>query len=650
MVTFGSPFVSSTFSRVSSVLARNVVLSNLRRTQEDLLLIQEQLSSGFLINRPSDDPVGSNRVLDFDLGLSRNASFLKNLSTAAGRLTMADASLAGGDEALNRARSIYLDQRGGVADAASRAQAADEVQLLLEDAVRLANARFEDRHLFGGSRTGTQPFSIRDGVVVFEGDLADLEADVSDGIRFRTDASAQAFGAVSDEIRGIDFATFLPADLDRLVTGDTSLSDLHGGAGAVLGAIQVTGALGTATVDLRSAKTAQDVVDLVNGFSAATGVTAGFNTLQNGFSMTGASVDVAEVGGGSTASELGILIAGGAGAVDGSDLDPRLTEATLLDDVLGAAMDSSGIVIENAVGGQTLTATFDGTVFDPILRVGDLLERLNASPVGVLASINREGTGIDVRNRISGGRLKILENGGGTAAQFGLLSTFERARLADLGVNGTGAQTGDGPDLRITMTDGQVLLVDVDGASTVRELVQLLNAQDPDLAVSLVGPNLDQIELVDSAGGAGTLEVQSAAGSGAAEALGIAGTAATTLTGTPVALAGVQSEGIFTSLIRLRDALEGNDVARMDAAARLFDGAGAILNGARGAIGSRILSLELTQNRLELEQLELEKLRSETRDVDLAEAATRFHLQQTILEAALASAARILDTHLLKFL
>ena len=91
MVSIGSSpgmsFVSSTFSRVSSVLSRNVFLSNMRRNNEDLLQVQEQLSTGRRILRLSDDPVGAHRVLDFNLRISRDTQYLRNLEGGISRLT-----------------------------------------------------------------------------------------------------------------------------------------------------------------------------------------------------------------------------------------------------------------------------------------------------------------------------------------------------------------------------------------------------------------------------------------------------------------------------------------------------------------------------------------------------------------------------------
>ncbi|MCF8192167.1 MAG: flagellar hook-associated protein FlgL [Burkholderiales bacterium] len=71
---------------------------------------------------------------------------------------------------------------------------------------------------------------------------------------------------------------------------------------------------------------------------------------------------------------------------------------------------------------------------------------------------------------------------------------------------------------------------------------------------------------------------------------------------------------------------------------------------ARADIGARLVEIDATENATENSKLSLLKLKSEIEDVDISEAITRFTQQQTILEAARGSYARIQDLSLFKFL
>lgn len=625
-------------------------MSNLRRNQEEMLRLQEQLSSGYRFNRPSEDPIGANRVLDFTAGISRNGVFLRNIQTANGRLSMSDAALSRASDILIEADRIFQEQRGGTSDAASRRQAAQQVDLLLQDAVRQANARFEGRSLFGGSRTDVDPFQFAGGAVVFNGNTDRLEAGVSDGIRMITNVSADAWGGLSSEMRGLDPATLFPIDLDPRASLSTRLSDLNQGRGVASGSIGITVGLTTTVVDLRVARSLGDVVDLIN--DAATGVTAALNTATNEIEFgSGAVFSVQDVSNGATAQDLGIVVSGGPGTVSGAVLDPRLTKDTVLSDLFGGAgIDPGGMAIANLVQGQTFSVTLGAAVFAGTSTVEQVLNAISGSGAQVRARINAQGTGIDVVSNLSGGRLTISENGGTTAGDLGLLSTLSRAKIADLS-NGLGVDTIAGPDLRITKKDGTSILIDVDNARTVQDLIDTIDA-DPDLTATIVGGT--QIEITDTTAAPGTLSIEDIGPSFAATQLGIQGSVTgagpQTITGTALTFSGVQTDGIFTSLVRLRDALNADDVGAMDAALRMIRTANEKVLDARAEAGARVSSLELTANRLDLERTELEILRSATRDVDFAEAATRFQIQQSVLQASLAAAARILETNLLRYL
>ncbi len=65
------------------------------------------------------------------------------------------------------------------------------------------------------------------------------------------------------------------SDLDPLVMGYTSISQLYGGAGVSLGKITITNGKQQAEVDLSTARTVQDVIELINGSGA--GVAARVN-------------------------------------------------------------------------------------------------------------------------------------------------------------------------------------------------------------------------------------------------------------------------------------------------------------------------------------------------------------------------------------
>jgi flagellin-like hook-associated protein FlgL len=179
----------------------------------------------------------------------------------------------------------------------------------------------------------------------------------------------------------------------------------------------------------------------------------------------------------------------------------------------------SGLQITN--GGKTQSISFRGAQ-----TVEDLLNILNGSSANVLAQINADGTGIDVRSRLSGSDFRIGENGGQTATQLGLRTFTETTQLADLNY-GIGVHDGDGTDFTIRRNDGVELKIDIASAKTVGDVLNLINNHPDNLdpntrVVAKLADTGNGIELVDdNPSGTNQLTITRAFNSEAAWDLGL---------------------------------------------------------------------------------------------------------------------------------
>jgi flagellin-like hook-associated protein FlgL len=648
MVNFGTPLTSSTFSRVTGVLQRNVVMGNVALLERRLLELDEQLSTGLRLLRPSVDPVAARRVLDFQSRLNETSQHIRNIESSLSRFEVADKTMEDLGELISQARTILLEQVQSTATTQTRQISAAEIDSMLQRVIAMGNERFEGRYLYGGSATVSPPIATYNGQVAFRGDSAALQTAVSPGLTLASNVVADdIFGVFSDEIRGLETATLLPIDLNPALVSAAPIGSLNGGRGVTLGQIQVSG-IALVTIDLSIADTVGDLIDLINTASVSTGVTASINATLDGIrlSSTTGALRVIEISGGRTAAELGIYTGVPvASPFSGADINPALIGQTRFGDFFGGAgISLSGITILQEIPGQILSNAFSIT---SNTTVEQFLNTINTGNTFSDARINEGATGIDVVSRLSGGRMRILENGGTTAAQLGLLYTAARAKLADLN-GGRGIASVPGADFQIARKDGVVVSFDADAATFVQELVDLIDA-DPGLTafVSTSG----RIYVSDVTGGAGPLSISDVNGSYAATNLGIAGTTAgTVISGTALSFEGVQVEGIYTALIRLRDALLAGDVGGIAAADRLLRISEQRAQVTRASAGARAAAFDLTRNRLETEKLQLEIFISKDRDVDFAEASSQFQQTQTILQAALLVASRILQISLLNFL
>ncbi len=640
-----------TFTRVTGALQRNMLLGTMGRSMRTILELQNQISSGYRILKPSDDPLGANRTLEIQSMLDKIARYRANIQTADHRLSSTESALRNLDDLLDSAKTIMLREVGSTATPATRVNSAIEIDNILEQAISIANRQFGNHYLFSGAVDGADPFALMSDHVVYNGDENEESVQISAGITMAANITgSSAFGALSTEIQS-------NVDLDSIITADTLLRDLNGGEGIAAGSIIVADGLTTTTIDLSNAETIGDVLDIINNDPAGF-VTATINGAGDGLELDTIStgnISINEVNGNTTASDLGILQTTlAAGPLVGSDVDPALNMLSPITSLLagaGLASLSSQITITN--GSESATIDFVGAT-----TVQDILNRFNQAGVNVIASINDDRDGINVVSKANGTRLDIQDVGAGTsAAELGLLMTLDRMKLADLN-NGIGVATVAGDDIRITRSDGVVIEVDISNATTVGDVISLIN-NDPEntgglLVASVAGTN-DRLVLTDSSGGGGDLVTENIGASFGASNLGIQATLPNgappmVLTGGDLSPAGVQTESLFTALIRLRDALLAYDTGAITRAGAMIDAAKATVLNAVAEAGARVQRLEMTDLRLEDENVNLQIALSETRNVNIAEAIIRLQAEQTTFQAGLATAAVLLQNSLLDYL
>ncbi len=156
----------------------------------------------------------------------------------------------------------------------------------------------------------------------------------------------------------------------------------------------------------------------------------------------------------------------GTGRIQATAIDPGATGATTGGS--GVEFDqSSGLQIQNA--GQSFTISFASAE-----TVEDLLNILNGSPAEVLAELSPDGRGISVRSRLSGADFSIGENGGTTASELGIRSLNAGTTLSQLNY-GRGVHEVEGDEFTITRNDGVEFSIDIDGAVTIGDVLDLIN-------------------------------------------------------------------------------------------------------------------------------------------------------------------------------
>lgn len=676
------PSVPSNLSRAPNLLVSQVMLSNLTRTNVDLVRLQTQLSSGKRVETGSDDPIGASLITVLNERLGRSDQRLRNLDHAGNALATLDQTLGEATNLALEAKSIASSQVGVGSDAATRNSQATVVESLITELVRLSNTQFDGLHLLGGDRTGAPPIqSFFDGYR-YTGTGDGLRTDLTSGVAAPITIGAdQALGVVSGRVQG-------DVDLNPTLLTTTALADLRGatGAGVTLGAIEIgitNGPTQTITVDLSGAESVGDALDAIesairqadpgalNGAWPG-GVTLGLTGERLRFNVNaGVSIDVRDIGAGTTAADLGLSGTTYTSAVPeniAADLDPRLSETTSFGQLApSTAIDFGDIVLTN--GGRSGTVTI--TPATTIAGFKADVARLN---IGARVEISEDGRSLNVLNEVSGFRLKVEEAGAGTftATTLGIRSLAPTTLISDFN-DGRGVQIADGAtdpvtglpdpdrnvDLEITLTDGSTFQVDFVPSDlvNVQTVLDRINADATTAGFGAVftatlSDGANGIVLEDITGGGGTIQVAQLNGR-AGEDLGLLDGAFTP--GAPATFAGadratVRVDGLLSALIDLRDALRNDDSTGITLAGEGIERSIDRLAQSRAVVGGRAQRVENAKTKEEDSALLDRIVKSRIEDIDFIEASSRFSLLQLSLQAGLATTAQAQSLSLLNFL
>lgn len=631
-------------ARVSNLLRTNISSAQITRTQQQLLNVQNELITGQRLNSPSDDPGAAAIAMQLRKQLEKQQAYMSNIQQATSQLSEVDNTLSDVTDVLRQAQTIAMANVGSDVTADQRASAAEVVKSLYGQLLSLANHQFQGMYLFGGDKSDQPPFVEEAGGVRFVGSSTPLanSYDQSTILPFMVDGSA-VFGALSSRVEGTE-------DLSPVVNGSTRLSDLRGalGKGITPGAIEISNGSVTASVDLSSAKSLQDVVNQINAAGIGT-ITAALGMGGQRLQITGGpseSITIKDVTGGSMAADLGILkpTSGGAGvAITGQLFAPQISPFTKLSDLKGGSgIDTAhGMTITNGLSSATITIAPGDTV-------EDLLNAINGAGVGVLASINKDGTGINILNATQNTQMTISEAGGTLAADLGVRSFNPSSPLAELN-GGAGVRTAGGDDFQIQTADGTTFSVDIDGATTVQDVITRINSAAGGAVSAGFAATGNGIILTDLTAGGGTLTATPLNGSTALTDLGLnKPSAAGVVTGDDVNA--VRASGIFSDMLALISGLQSGDTAAVTQAAQgLKNGETGVVQ-IRAAAGARVQDLETRKDRLDQQDIATKALLSDLQDTDYTEAIARFQTLQNALEASMKTAGTMMQMSLMDFI
>ncbi len=597
--------------RVSEVMVFQSVIGDLQRGRRNELTLLEQISSGKLIQAPSDDPPKFIQIAGMKETLAKTDQRQRNIDGGLAQMRMTESALSSAVDVLTRMKELGIQMRNDTTSAANRAVAALEVGQNINLMADLANTKNGDTSLFSGFSTRGRvigvphvfPIALNNGVTdtltltvdgVASGtiDLTALTPENFTGpqlaTRLQTQINADATLAAAGKSVTVSF------DTDHVVITSNSF-----GAGST---VEITGGTARSLTGLGGGATSSGAAPFVR---VATTVADSANT-GTGVISQGTVTDPNTT----LLRDIEFTFTSGT-TFDITDSDTGEVLSTGTPYTSGAAIDIAGFRVE--IDGVPLT----GDVFSlkaSYVYVGDGGER------GV-----EVGDGRTTKVDFSGSR--VFSNS--TVDVMGAMTNLQHALLSNNNNDQNFASQGIAAKDTVVSAGGGTFEFNV-GANGATSVVTVA-----------AGATLTSLR--DAINGTAGVEVTASIISD--------GPVATPhrLVLTPTNSGSDQTISITTNDTTLTFSLQ-DDQAGLKVALDQVEAALDQMIAMIGEAGARQARLEGTKEGLAELNVLVPELLSQLEDTDLVAAISELTLQQFALEAAAVSANRVFDTSLLNFL
>ncbi len=181
------------------------LIANLQASQEAQDRLQNQITSGKRVNRPSDDPTAAWRGVRLRQDSAANTQYLRNMDDARAWLDTTDSALDGVQSTLAKIRELAVQTANDTYNATDRAEVSHQVNEMREHLMALLNStNHAGQYVFSGMRTSTPAFT-KDiaGNVLYQGDSSSIFREIGPGTTLAVNSFGDSFVTMFSDVNDL---------------------------------------------------------------------------------------------------------------------------------------------------------------------------------------------------------------------------------------------------------------------------------------------------------------------------------------------------------------------------------------------------------------------------------------------------------------
>ncbi|BAK17708.1 flagellin [Solibacillus silvestris StLB046] len=229
--------------RITQSMLSSNMLRNLNTSYGKMSKLQEQINSGKIINRPSDDPVVAVKGMGYRVDLDKIEQYQRNMNTAHNWIDSSDEALDQVGNALQRVQELVTQAANDSNTSEDRQKIQVEIEQIQQQMRDLANTKVGENYIFSGTNTSSPLYPDSTSNIMSNGTGLNkaVEINVYDGIKLQVNIPGEAlFKGIDDMMQSVSDALNNPVSTGQEI-GDL-LGDIQGQSNVVLEQRAIIGA------------------------------------------------------------------------------------------------------------------------------------------------------------------------------------------------------------------------------------------------------------------------------------------------------------------------------------------------------------------------------------------------------------------------
>ncbi|HVO75787.1 MAG TPA: flagellar hook-associated protein FlgL [Ignavibacteriaceae bacterium] len=214
--------------RISDSILGNAFIKDLNSVKSRVAELQVQIATGKKLQKPSDSPSGTSKVIKLQNYLNSSDLYSKNIGNAIPFIDETVSALDSINDEVNKVLTSLTELKNP-ANQSDLTVYANQIDMSLNAIMDKANSKYDGKYLFGGTDFSSEPFGLsadKQAVIVKPGDISgDQNIKISPSILQKINLSGtEVFGTIVKQGGNFDTA----AAAGSVFTNQTSVYDAKG--------------------------------------------------------------------------------------------------------------------------------------------------------------------------------------------------------------------------------------------------------------------------------------------------------------------------------------------------------------------------------------------------------------------------------------